>query len=215
MGTPSSRPRGAVPFPSERGLPDRREPDLLFSFRGALSHPVRKRLLRLSNRRAVVEESANVFVGHGEYATGGAAFARYAELIQRSKFVLCPRGHGPSSFRLYEALGARRVPVVISDDWLPPPRVDWSRCVIRVPENEVERLTALLEAREPEWQQLVAGGDAARTEFSRSHLWNHYGDSLATLSGTKRLQIHRALGLPRRLRVRARMMRGRTARAWS
>ncbi len=87
--------------------------------------------------------------------------------------------------------------------------------MIRVTESEVERLAALLEAREPEWQHLVAAGDAARSEFSRSQLWNHYGDSLAALSGARRLPIHRAFGLPRRLRVRARMMRARAAHARS
>ncbi len=127
VGAPASwgqrLPVHGGPYPSLLNAvpPTSQEPDLLFSFRGALSHPVRKQLLRLSHPRAVTEESASVFVGHGEYATDGAAFARYAELVQRSKFVLCPRGHGPSSFRLYEALGAGRVPVVVSDDWLPPP----------------------------------------------------------------------------------------------
>ena len=191
------------------------EPDLLFSFRGALSHPVRERLLGVSHPRAVMEESASVFVGHGEYAADGAAFERYAQLVQRSKFVLCPRGHGPSSFRLYEALGAHRVPVVISDEWLPPPRVDWGRCVIRVPEADVDEIAEHLEAAEPNWQQVVVDGDAARAEFSRSHLWNHYGDSLTMLSSARRLPIHHALGLPRRLRVRARMMRDRASQARS
>lgn len=201
-------PVSGGPYPSLLNPvpPTSREPDLLFSFRGAVTHPTRSQLLRLAHPRAIVEESESPFVGHGKYALGGASSTRYGDLIQSSKFVLCPRGHGPSSFRLYETLEAHRVPVVISDDWLPPPRIDWSQCVIRISEDHVTQVSDILESLEPRWQQLVVGGDVARTEFSRSRLWNHYGDSLAALAGVNRTPLHHVIGWPRRMRVRARLL---------
>ena len=45
---------------------------------------------------------------------------RFRSVMGRSRFVLCPRGKGTSSIRLYEALAYGCVPVIISDDWVAP-----------------------------------------------------------------------------------------------
>jgi hypothetical protein len=62
-----------------------------------------------------------------------------------SYFVLCPRGWGPTSYRLYEAMQLNRVPVYISDIfWLPyENEIDWnSMCVFIKPEqiNDLENI---------------------------------------------------------------------------
>ena len=45
---------------------------------------------------------------------------RYCNLMASSKFALCPRGYGKTSFRLYEAMELGCVPVYITDmKWLP------------------------------------------------------------------------------------------------
>jgi hypothetical protein len=86
-----------TPFPrAER----QQLPDLLFSFVGSPSHPVRRAVADLSHERARVE----IVSGFTFYDPADPAFlARrqvYGELLARSKFVLCPRGKGASSFRL-------------------------------------------------------------------------------------------------------------------
>jgi hypothetical protein len=49
--------------------------------------------------------------------TAGFSIQRYVddwqELIQDSEFQLCPRGKGPTSYRLYESLQAETIPIYI------------------------------------------------------------------------------------------------------
>jgi len=146
------------------------EPDLLFSFMGAKSHPARKEILKLKHPRAVVEDTTQVnFFDYSEkshtqeYKTAvQLQKERYQEIVARSKFVLCPRGMGTSSFRLYETLAVGRVPVIISDDWVPSPAPDWNACSVRVAQNEVASIPAILERREADWPAMAW---AARATF--------------------------------------------------
>ena len=94
-------------------------------------------------------------------AEGAAAFDCYRDSIERSLFVVCPRGVGNGSMRVFEAMESGRCPVVISDDWMPPPFVDWEACSIRIAEDEVRRLPQILREREPEAAALGAQARAA------------------------------------------------------
>ena len=47
-------------------------------------------------------------------------FNSYKDLISESYFSLCPRGYGPTSFRLYESISLGTVPIYISDDFSYP-----------------------------------------------------------------------------------------------
>lgn len=50
----------------------------------------------------------------------------YIRTLQNSKYVFCPRGTGPSTIRIWEALGSGCIPIVISDDLrLPSPLSDF------------------------------------------------------------------------------------------
>lgn len=167
------------------------DPDLLFSFQGAVTHPVRTHILALTHRRCVLEDTTGVDFFSDQLAGDALdrrrkAGARYAEIIGRSKFVLCPRGHGPSSFRLYETLRMGRVPVVISDAWLPPPGVPWHDCIVRVAEKDVRHLPSVLERHEPQWPRMAAG---ARRVYDRylapTVLWHHYASSLEAIRGPR------------------------------
>lgn len=127
------------------------EPDLLWSFVGTGGNaPVRQRLLELDDPEALVRDTQR-FSDEVRWRAAGdserrAAHAEYATAIGRSTFVICPRGRGPGSMRLFEAMQAGRCPVIMADDWLPPPFVDWEECSLRVPENRVEELSAVLHA---------------------------------------------------------------------
>jgi hypothetical protein len=158
-------------------------PDLLFSFSGARTHPCRGAVLALEHPRAEIRDTTgSTFFGWSDDAAGArteAARAEYASTVVRSKFVLCPRGHGPSSFRLYETLAAGRVPVVISDDWLPPPRIDWSACVVRITERGVPTVPHVLARLEDSWPRMACAAAATFDEnFAESRLWNHYATSI-------------------------------------
>ena len=182
------------PYPNLPNAPElaNQAPDLLFSFLGARTHPVRAGILALEHPRSIVEDTSalNCFPWVSDEDPDDrlrSARTRYRAVVGRSKFVLCPRGHGPSSFRLYETLCAGRVPVVISDDWLAPPRVNWGGCVLRVPERDVQRLPQILEEYETRWPIMVTAGQAAVSEhFSSTRLWHHIAASITNLMQVRR-----------------------------
>ena len=163
------------------------EPDLLFSFRGARSHPVRDVLCAIRDDRAIVEAS-DVSPWGKQSPGNNLTFAqvRHIRLIHRSKFVLCPRGSGAASHRLYETLAAGRVPVVISDDWLPPPNVAWSDCTVRIAEADAGATASILAEFESEWHELSQHVLVAREKFARTHLWDYLAQSIALISEQRR-----------------------------
>jgi Exostosin family len=127
------------------------QPDLLFSFLGAPTHAVRRRLYDLRDATAVIENT-------GEFSVWRALPAReierhnrrYASVLARSKFVLCPRGVGTSTYRLFEAMEAGRAPVILADQWVEPEGPDWGSFLLRVPEASVADLPEILRGHEPE-----------------------------------------------------------------
>jgi hypothetical protein len=157
------------------------QPDILFSFVGNTNIPLRTDLMRLHGPRAILEDTSgfDAFFNKSECPN----HLRYADILRRSKFVLCPRGSGTSSFRLYETLRAGRVPVIISDQWMEPEGPDWSRCSLRVRERNIGRIPELVAKCEARWPEMAL---AARQVWSQwladDVLFDHIGDSLASLA---------------------------------
>jgi hypothetical protein len=130
----------------------------LFSFMGAIDNcpEVRGRLTRLCHPRGLVVDKS---LGQSDRNDDD-----YLASIASSAFVLCPRGLGPSTWRLFEVMRSGRVPVIIADAWAPPRGVDWNEFSIRVRESEIDRIPQLLESREHE---AAAMGQAAREAYQR------------------------------------------------
>ncbi len=129
------------------------DPRWLFSFVGTPhSAPIRARVLALRHTRALIRDTADA-------NRNALPPAEYADTIRNSAFVLCPRGGGTASFRLFETLMHGRVPVIISDEWMAPVGPDWSGFSLRVAEADVPQIPALLEAHEPAAAEM---GRAAR-----------------------------------------------------
>lgn len=150
-------------------------PDLLFSFIGTPGHRtsggyrVRKSVLALRHPRGVVEDSSGFvfYDDQGDPQSHAARQRRFAQLVSRSKFVLCPRGRGTSSIRMYEALRGGRVPIVLADDWVEPAGPDWSAFSIRIPERGAWRVPQVLEEHESRWPEMSqAALDAFEQWFS-------------------------------------------------
>ena len=153
--------RGALRYDPDR-LPSR-----LFSFVGdAGTHPLRRRLMRLRHPDAILidthSESLAIERGERPQMLPEEYVARYASAIADSAFVLCPPGGGTSSFRLFEAMMLGRVPVIVSDQWVPPDGPDWERVSVRITESEVETIPARLESLAAD---APAMGEAARTAW--------------------------------------------------
>src|SRR5690606_14285038 len=120
----------------------------LFSFMGSISSGLRKKIINLTHSRAYLDDSSGESFGRHPLSSK----MQYANLISDSKFVLCPKGFGPSSIRIFETMKAGRVPVIISDQWVGPPGLPWSDFSVFIPESRVDEIPMILEEEEAIWE---------------------------------------------------------------
>ena len=148
----------------------------LFSFCGATeTHSVRKIIKNLFNHtgcifdvpRSVTQTAAMA----GDSNTMEFLYFKLESICKDSLFVLCPRGYGVSSMRIFEAMSMGRAPVIISDSWIPPFGPVWSEFSIRIKECEVSKLPQVLEARR---HQAFSMGYAARAAFEQWFSLEHH-----------------------------------------
>lgn len=77
------------------------------SFIGSITHPIRQKLVD------ELQGKEGYFI-----STEPTSLHSYCYIMSMSKYVLCPRGYGASSFRIQEALQYGATPVYISDEHL-------------------------------------------------------------------------------------------------
>lgn len=98
------------------------------------------------------------------------SFELHAETSQASRYILAPRGYGPTSFRLYEAIQLGAVPVYITDDFILPwaDELNWNEFCVLVDIAEISTLDSTLNGiSEVQYQAMVrAGREAYRTHFA-------------------------------------------------
>lgn len=124
---------------------------LLFSFQGGSTSLLRKKLFNLSFERSggelpiLIENTSTYYHWDLERPGREERQQKYARTLAASHFVLSPRGAGAGSIRLFEIMAAGVAPVLISDDYLLPPHIDWDAFLLRIPEREIGRLPELIE----------------------------------------------------------------------
>lgn len=134
-----------------------RRPSYLYSFLGRKeTHKVRSAILALDGPETPCVDLADAPVRFPNFDYGRT----YLDLIADSKFVLCPRGYGTSSFRIFEAMALGRVPVIISDKWQQPPGIAWDGISLFVSERDIATIPSLLSAYEEKAEDM--GERAAR-----------------------------------------------------
>jgi len=79
--------------------------DIFASFVGRITHPIRARMCEQ------LKDFPNYYI-----STKDHKLKDYCEILARSKYALCPRGYGQTSFRIQEAIDYGAIPVYISDD---------------------------------------------------------------------------------------------------
>jgi Exostosin family len=136
----------AYPFP-DPGPPSQgiENATLDVSFQGHVPmHPIRQSLKTWSKAQSdssveFREMPTSFYMANEEQRSEMAR--EYWELMLRSKFVLCPRGVGPSSRRFFETLAMGRIPVVVGDSCKLPLEsvIEYGHFVVRVPEGFVGR----------------------------------------------------------------------------
>jgi Exostosin family len=134
----------------------------LFSFMGNVAtYPtVRSNIVNLSHPRAYLKDTSKE-----------ASIELFSDVLMSSKFVLCPRGIAASTIRVYEAMRAGRVPVIISDEWQEN-TIDekWKEFSIRIPEKDVELIPTILEKLEPKALEM---GEKARLVWNKNFSMSH------------------------------------------
>lgn len=144
------------------------EKDILCSFVGAgINHPVRGEILKLPARAGfhLFDSSHNRNDPWWWVEENRAELERnFRDVLVRSQFVLCPRGVSASTIRLFEAMEAAAVPVVVSDDCQLPAGPNWESFCIFVKESEVATIPERVEA----WKDTAREkGMAARAAWKK------------------------------------------------
>lgn len=139
------------PYMTEPLRPDPRvSRSLLCSFKGALGYPELPdhhiRGAQLITHAPQLNREGLHILGSDDTSELGRLSTR--EMAQRSIFTLCPAGYGQWSFRLFEALMAGSIPVMLSDSYRLPFEkfIQWNKYVLRFPESKLPQLAALLKS---------------------------------------------------------------------
>jgi hypothetical protein len=172
--------------------------DILFSFVGSSrTHAIRERIVRWRHPAAVVIDSSakNDSQYWWEKTNKNQFVDSFKDVTRRSKFVVCPRGVSSSSIRLYEAMEAAAVPVIVSDDLELPLGPSWEEFSVRVQERDIESIPRLIEQLHDRATKM---GSAAR------RVWETYFSPEATVAsvvGWARLLLTHSHRRPTRLQV--------------
>lgn len=153
---------------------------LLFSFQGGSTSMLRKRMFNLTFGRSdcLIENTSTYY--HWDLSQPGRIERQqhYARTLAASRFVLCPRGAGSGSIRLFEVMNAGIAPVLISDDYLLPPGPDWNSFLLRIPERDVARLSEILD---PHADSAAERGRLARQAWLQHFAPEREFDAIAAL----------------------------------
>lgn len=80
--------------------------DIYLSFVGKITDPVREEILKMFPK-----DNKDFYITERPHR-----LEDYCDILKRSKYVLCPRGKGPTSYRVQEALQYGAIPVYIKDE---------------------------------------------------------------------------------------------------
>lgn len=109
---------------------------LTCTYRGTNTHKCRKVLsqLQIPDSSLIDSTLSNSIPKH-----------EFLAELDRSIHALCPRGHGLTSFRLYEVMARGCLPVIIADGWVPPKGISWQSFCTFVDEKDTQQLADRLD----------------------------------------------------------------------
>ena len=107
--------------------------NILYSFLGANTHPIREKLVS-----KLGFDSKNIV------SFDKKSHSDYIEILKKSYFALCPRGYGLASFRMFEAMAYGCIPVYISDSFWEPFNMPFTEYGIKITENEIDNIPNIL-----------------------------------------------------------------------
>ncbi len=105
--------------------------NIMYSFTGANTHPVRKSLV-------------DVLGKHAPISIDSVSKIAYNEQLSKSIFALCPRGYGVTSFRIAEAMQHGCIPVYISDEFWEPFNLPFTEYGVKVKLEDIHLIPDIL-----------------------------------------------------------------------
>lgn len=112
------------------------------SFVGSITHPIRNIVLK------EVHEKPGYFIQafHWQQDIPDDRKIHFKNVLEQSRFTLCPRGYGATSYRMYEAIQVGSIPVYISDKFVFAweDELDWSEFCVIVPESKITEIDSML-----------------------------------------------------------------------
>lgn len=146
----------------------------LFNFIGGRTHPIRKTVLSLNYTDAFLKDTTGLHAWKLDKLAKAKYEEEYLQVMNDSYFVLCPRGIGPCSYRLFETMQLARSPIIISDEWVYPQfDFNWNEFAIFISEDKIAEIPAILERRKVE---AIEMGIKARK------IWEKYFSPQASLT---------------------------------
>lgn len=162
--------------------------EFFFSFIGRGRAKVREALFKTKfNRPDVLIENSSSF----NYFTSATNHQleqqlHYLQVCTRSRFMLCPRGQGTSSIRLFDAMQMGVAPVIISDKWIRPKGPDWESFAVFVKESDIASLPELLAPYDSRWQEMGLLARVAWDKwFQLEDEFNYIVESLAQIKARR------------------------------
>lgn len=103
-------------------------------FAGIETHPIRKKMYHYLNGLDGYEFFMNSYDPNRTQ--------KFREILYNSVFALAPRGYGPASYRMYEAIQMKCIPIYISDQfWLPfIDKIKWDGLCLLITEDEIQMI---------------------------------------------------------------------------
>lgn len=105
------------------------------NFVGAITHPIRQSLFDID------EQENNYYISSRKHF-----LPAYLAILTQSTFTLCPRGFGPTSFRIQEALQYGSIPVYISDEFVIPHNIPFDEYGVLIEAKDAHRVHEILSA---------------------------------------------------------------------
>jgi len=118
--------------------------NLLASYIGRNTHSVRKKI------ETQYRDDKTIFIKNLESMDSNISYEDqeiFKKLMFNSYFSLCPRGYGPTSFRLFESIRLGTVPVYISDYHFLPfiEFLDWEKFSIIINTKKIKKLKKIMQ----------------------------------------------------------------------
>jgi GNAT superfamily N-acetyltransferase len=116
--------------------------DIFCSFVGAKTHNLRNKMFDILKN----DEQYYIRLYDWNLQVNKKQEKEFKNITKRSIFSLCPRGTGPTSFRLYEAIQLGTIPIYVSNKyWLPyADEINWNDICIFVTEKDLPKIKNIL-----------------------------------------------------------------------